>query len=229
MRKFAAFLALSCFAAAQSNVTVSGSVTLLRKDGKGAHVVGNSAAVVWLKPVSSAPKPEPKQFEIKQIRKCFDPHVLAVPVGSRVAFPNLDPFLHNVFSMFDGRRFDLGLYESGASHSATFDRVGVCYIFCNIHPEMSAAVVVLDTAYYAVSNSHGIFTIADVPEGRYIVNVWHERARPENPREFPREITLSSPRAALPAIRLVDSGQLLIPHKNKYGVDYDTPPVTVYK
>jgi len=162
----------------------------------------------------------PGRFKMVQHHKRFDPHVLAMPVGSVVDFPNLDPFFHNVFSMFDGKRFDLGLYEAGASHSATFDRPGISYIFCNIHPEMSAVVIAVDSLYYAVSNKAGQFSILNVPAGRYAISVWHERGKLEGPGS---EAMISSQNTSLPPIRLVDSGQLVAPHKNKYGKDYDSP------
>jgi hypothetical protein len=110
-----------------------------------------------------------------------------------------------------------------------FDRPGVCFLFCNIHPEMSAVVMVLDTPYFAVSDKAGRYAIADVPGGRYMVNIWHERARPENPREFPHEVSISPVAPRLARIRLVDSGQLIPPHKNKYGKDYETPSGATYK
>lgn len=212
-------------------VTVTGSVSVVRGGATSGAKLDNASAVVWLKPASgvtyrpsdgsgSSSRPH---FKIVQHHKRFEPHVLAIPVGSIVDFPNLDPFFHNVFSMFDGKRFDLGLYESGTSHGATFDTPGVCYIFCNIHPEMSAAVVVLDTPYYAVSNAAGEFSIANVPPGRYFLFVWHERGKPQAAGEFPRDITVAAENATIRPIRLIDSGQLLVPHKNKYGRDYDPP------
>jgi plastocyanin len=207
-------------------IHVSGTVTLIRTGGAASGKPDHSNAVVWLKPVrATAPemKRRPEKFEMRQQHKQFEPHVLVVPAGSQVDFPNRDPFFHNVFSMFDGKRFDLGLYEAGATHSVTFDRPGVCYIFCNIHPEMSAVVVVVDTHYYAVSNRLGEFAIDGVPAGRYMLSVWHERAKPENPREFPREVSITPETAVLAPIRMLDSGQLSISHKNKYGRDYDVP------
>jgi hypothetical protein len=132
--------------------------------------------------------------------------------------------------MFDGKRFDLGLYEAGASHSVTFDRGGIVYIFCNIHPEMSAVVVVTDTPYYATSDKAGQFSISHVPPGRYLVTVWHERGKTEVTENFPRQVTITQENAMLPTIRLIDSGQLVAPHKNKYGHDYDQmSPSPIYK
>jgi plastocyanin len=95
----------------------------------------------------------PGSFTLLQKNKMFTPHLLVVPVGSSVAFPNADPFFHNVFSLFDGRRFDLGLYEAGSTRSVVFSREGVSYIFCDIHSEMSAVVIALATPYYGFADS----------------------------------------------------------------------------
>jgi plastocyanin len=219
---------LSALAAAQpESVKVTGTVAVIREGRAAAGKPDHSNAVIWLKAVRGrAPETAPpgeRKLEMRQQHKRFEPHVLAVLAGSTVGFPNLDPFFHNVFSMFDGKRFDLGLYEAGASHSVTFDRAGVCYIFCNVHPEMSGVVVVLDTPYYAVTNRRGEFTIADVPAGRYTLSIWHERGKPEVETDFPRAVSIAPDNAVLPPIRLRDAGQLSVPHKNKYGVDYESP------
>src|SRR5579884_454193 len=101
-----------------------------------------TGAVVSLTPVYPAQrdalKEAPVHATLVQKNKTFLPHVLVIPPGSTVDFPNHDPFFHNVFSLFEGKRFDLGLYESGTSRSVKFDRTGVSYIFCNIHPQMNA-------------------------------------------------------------------------------------------
>jgi hypothetical protein len=165
-----------------------------------------------------------------QHNKHFEPHLLAIPAGSAVEFPNLDPFFHNVFSMFDGNRFDLGLYESGKSHAVTFSRPGVSYIFCNIHPEMSAVAIVLDTPYYGVSNRGGDFSIPNVPAGTYMLSVWHERGKPPHADDLPREVTVSAANPSLGMIHLMGSVQLSLPHKNKYGHAYEAPaPPVIYK
>jgi len=159
-----------------------------------------------------------------QRNKRFEPRMLVAPVGAVIDFPNLDPFFHNVFSLFDGKRFDLGLYEAGSSRSVPFNTAGVCYIFCNIHPDMSAVVVVVDTPYYAVSNAAGDFIVPNVPPGRYTLSVWHERDKPEHPEAFPREVLISGSSTSLGAIRLIESDAMIAPHKNKYGHDYTPPP-----
>ena len=106
--------------------------------------------------------------------KQFIPHLLVVRTGSSVDFPNLDPFYHNVFSLFNGKRFDLGLYESHSTRSVRFDREGVSYIFCNIHPEMGAVIISLSTPYFGVSSASGAVVIHAVPPGNYRLNVWAE-------------------------------------------------------
>jgi len=188
-------------------------------------------AVVWLKPLSSpAPRPagsdaqaSPRRLRLVQKQKKFDPHVLVVPLGSVVDFPNNDPLFHNVFSLFNGKRFDLGLYEAGTTRGVLFDRPGICYIFCNIHPEMSAVVVVLDTPYYAVSDEAGEIVMSNVPPGRYRLQVFHERCLPEFLSTLTREITVSPEGSVLGPIRLVEAGELRLTHKNKYGREYDLP------
>jgi plastocyanin len=186
-----------------------------------------SRIVVWLEPVE--PKSQPpvqnvavQHLSLTQKNKSFDPHLLVVRVGSVVDFPNRDPFFHNVFSLFDGKRFDLGLYEAGTTRHVRFDRPGVCYIFCNIHPEMSAVVIVLDTPYYAIASGSSSFTIPDVPAGRYQVHVWDERSLPETLNQLTREVTLSAAQPSLGAIRIPEA-DLPLAHKNKYGRDYDKP------
>jgi plastocyanin len=221
---------VTCFAGtgyvtAAEMVDVTGTVSIVQEGRAPTGHVDNSNAVIWLKRAKGSavevPLPKPGKFEMRQQHKRFTPHLLAVPAGSRIAFPNLDPFFHNVFSMFDGKRFDLGLYEAGASHSVTFDRVGVSYIFCNVHPEMSGVVVALDTPWYAVTNGAGEFAIAGVPAGQYLLDVWHERGMAGTGNEFPRTVTVDAANAKIAPIRLRDTGQLLIPHKNKYGADYE--------
>lgn len=186
-----------------------------------------SSILVWLEPLE--PKSEPplqnvpeQHLSLTQKNKSFDPHLLVVRVGSVVDFPNRDPFFHNVFSLFDGKRFDLGLYEAGTTRHVRFDRAGVCYIFCNIHPEMSAIIIVLDTPYYAVASGSGSFTIRDVPAGRYQLHVWDERSLPETLSQLTREVTLSTTQPSLGAIRIPEA-DLALTHKNKYGRDYEKP------
>lgn len=117
----------------------------------------------------------------------FVPHVLAVPVGTTVDFPNSDAVLHNVSSASQAKRFDLGMYGQGETRSVTFDTPGVIAIRCNVHPRMSAFVVVHTNPFTAVTDKHGGYTIAGAPGGSYTVRVWHqdlgERTVPVTMRE----------------------------------------------
>src|SRR5690242_12619622 len=174
---------------ADDTVEVKGRIELQRRGGAVHHTDGPDA-VVWLTPV--APNPQtaaplaPKHERLVQRDKTFSPHVMVIPAGSTVDFPNKDPFFHNVFSLFEGKRFDLGLYEAGTSRIVHFDRPGVCYIFCNIHPEMSAVVVVVDTSFYGISDKAGNVTIADVPQGQYTAHIWYEGGAPEQLKPMTR-------------------------------------------
>lgn len=163
------------FAAESPRATteVSGRVEL----PKGKSSTYRPAIVVWLTPVGPAaevPEVRPGRFTLVQKNKTFSPHLLVIPVGSVVSFPNEDPFFHNVFSLFNGKRFDLGLYESGSTKDVVFSREGVSYIFCNIHPEMSAVVLALSTPLFAIADSSARFAIHQVPEGEYATHVWIE-------------------------------------------------------
>lgn len=184
-----------------------------------------SNVVVWLTPsdssaVSAAPASPTHHPQLVQRNKSFDPHVLVIQVGSSVQFPNKDPFFHNVFSLFDGKRFDLGLYEGGSTNFARFDRVGISFLFCNIHPEMSAIVVAVATPYFAVSDHSGRVAISGVSDGLYLLHVWYERSSPKELKDLDRPVTISESAHSLPTILVTDNGDFRLTHKNKYGQDY---------
>ncbi|MFZ1140557.1 MAG: carboxypeptidase regulatory-like domain-containing protein [Candidatus Sulfotelmatobacter sp.] len=191
------------------------------------HTLTNaSQAVVWLTPVgATAEPPRQKVSEIPQLvqkNKSFHPSLLVIPVGGKVEFPNHDPFFHNAFSLFEGKRFDLGLYESGTTRFVQFDKPGVSFIFCNIHAEMSAVVIALATPYYAISDSRGNLSISNVPPGRYELQVFHSSVAPDALRALNREITVAPGATSLGTFTLAES-DLTLAHKNKYGRDYDRP------
>jgi plastocyanin len=133
-------------------------------------VVGD--AVIWLDAPNApraAPAP-PAVLEQRQLQ--FFPHVLAVQVGTKVKFPNNDRVFHNVFSYHDGKPFDLGLYPVGTVRDVPFSQPGLSRIFCNIHPQMAAYVMVVDTPYFGVSDEGGRFAIHGVPQGTYPYHAW---------------------------------------------------------
>jgi plastocyanin len=221
-RELGLLLSLAALASAQE-VTVTARVAPIAKS---AHSQAHNV-VLWLTPVgdqsslrgdpSNVPKPR-----LTQQSKHFSPHVLVVPVGSVVEFPNRDPFFHNVFSLFEGKRFDLGLYEAGTTRDVHFDKPGISYIFCNIHAEMSAVVIALQTPFYGISNQHGDIVIPHVPVGRYTLRIWDEVALPEALNDMTREVTVSEDTSTLGLFRLPEAASQPS-HKNKYGRDYDPP------
>lgn len=194
---------------------------------KNGHPTANaSKAVVWLTPVGAPGEPphqESSQIpKLVQRNKSFHPSLLVIPVGGKVEFPNHDPFFHNVFSLFEGKRFDLGLYESGTTRFVQFDKPGVSFIFCSIHAEMSAVVIAVATPYYAISDSRGDLSIPNVPPGRYELQVFHTSVAPDELRALSREVTITPGATSLGTFTLPES-DLTLAHKNKYGRDYDRP------
>ena len=181
--------------------------------------------VAWLTPTGesgSIQPPIPGRFRLVQKNRTFTPHLLVVPVGSMVSFPNEDPFFHNVFSLFNGKRFDLGLYEAGSSREVRFSREGVSYIFCNIHPEMSAVVIALTTPLYDVADSAGSFIIHPVPPGTYELHVWIEGAPQPDLDRLSRRITLAEGQSSRITIDASRAYHPIGNHLNMYGKPY--PP-----
>ena len=121
------------------------------------------------KPVSGA------RVDQKGMR--FVPHVLVVTKDTKVDFPNNDAVYHNVFAQFHAKKFDLGLYPKGSSKSIVFDRTGVVSVLCNVHSEMSAYIVIVDTPYYTITDKNGKFSIPGVKAGKYTAKAWHESGK----------------------------------------------------
>ena len=105
----------------------------------------------------------------------FVPHVVAVTTGSAVAFPNADPFFHNVFSLSRGANFDLGRFPPGVSRARVLTQPGIVKVFCHIHSHMSAVVRVFDHPWFVIPDDQGTFAIDGVPEGEHTLVAWHER------------------------------------------------------
>ena len=135
--------------------------------------------VVWLEAPTAPARPQAGRIVLDQRNLTFSPHVLAVRVGTIVDFPNNDRVFHNVFSFRDGKRFDLGMYPVGTLRHVTFDRPGLSRIFCNIHPNMAAYVMAVDSPYFARADESGAFTIAEVPDGTYTYHAWRPGAAVE--------------------------------------------------
>jgi plastocyanin len=180
--------------------------------------------VAWLTPSDGdppSPSSPPHTYRMVQKGKKFTPHLLVIPIGAIVQFPNEDPFFHNVFSLYNGKRFDLGLYEAGSKREVRFDREGVSYIFCNIHPEMGAVILVLPTPFYADSRGSEI-RIQQVPPGKYTLNVWSEGATTESLNSARRRVTINPATTDLGYITLTAAPSPVLHHTNKFGEAY--PP-----
>jgi len=189
---------------------VRGHLTVLDQGDRQAGDVGQ--AVLWL----DGPAPvQAVSVEMTTANKSFSPHVLVVPVGSTVSFPNHDPFNHNVFSLSEEQPFDLGLYGRGATRSVRFTRAGVIRVYCNVHAQMSALIVVRDGPHFAQPEGDGSFVLPQVPPGRYLLHAWHERAP-----ELTQPLEVPPGGLADVALQLDARGYRFKPHLNKHGQPY---------
>jgi plastocyanin len=201
-------LAFSSTAAAGDIV---GRVELTEKGGKKATDL--SDVVVYVE--TSRAKAKPAKAVVSMKSKAFLPHVTVVGTGTTIDFPNEDPILHNVFSL-SGEGFDLGLYKRPKSGSRTFDKPGVYTLYCNIHPQMSAQVVVRDNPYFAQVTKDGAFRIEGVPAGEYKLVAFHERSGEGSPVS----VKVAATGEAKAALSLDAASYKRVQHKNKFGKDY---------
>jgi plastocyanin len=202
--------------------TVTGEVRLM-SDSSAKRPKDFSGVAVWLSASGRAEARQPrKHAQMLQRDKKFIPHVLVVETGTTVDFPNLDPIFHNAFSNFNGQIFDLVLYPPGSSKSVTFRRPGIVRVFCNIHPSMSAIIVVVDSSYFTTTDEDGGFSIPDVSPGAYRVHFFHERATPDKLDQLTSPISVTTGTSKLQTVSISETGYLPVAHKNKYGRDY--PP-----
>jgi plastocyanin len=226
MRIRIAALAFCLLTSSLSAEDLAGRVQLLAKGGKGpARGSDVRQVVVWFQPASpQSVKAGDTPFEMVTRRKEFEPRLLVIPKGSRVRFPNEDPILHNVFSVSSPNQFDLGLYKGRPGKEKRFDQPGVVRVYCNVHHDMVAYIVVLDTPYHASPNADGEFTLRGLPKGPGKLVVWHEQADPktidlELPRKGPFKVDLEVVRPLIPS-HLDKSGQSYFRSR---GDRYETP------
>jgi plastocyanin len=190
---------------------VTGRVELLQKGGR--RVTDLSDVVVYLDGVKTHPRPTRTTVTMKG--KAFLPRVTVVPVGGTVDFPNQDPIYHNVFSVSGENRFDLDLYRRPKSASWTFESPGLVRVYCNIHPQMSAVVLVRDNAHFTRATADGSFTLEGVPAGRYTLKAWQERAG-----EVSQAITVPAEGDTRADLLLDASSYKRVTHKRKDGSHY---------
>ena len=192
-----------------------GHLQLLAKGGKepakGSDV---RQAVVYFEPANpQAVKAPEKPFEMVTRRKELVPRLLVIPRGSKVRFPNEDPILHNVFSVSTPNQFDLGLYQRGPGKEKRFEQPGLVRVYCNVHHDMVAYILVLDTPLHATPDANGEFALLGLPRGPGKLTVWHEQADPwtmsvDLPQKGPLSIGLQIVRPLIPS------------HLNKSGKSY---------
>jgi plastocyanin len=193
--------------------TITGTVELLDKGGRKASDLTD--VIVYVDGLKGRTRAATASMTMKA--KTFTPHVLVVPVGGTVEFPNEDPIFHNVFSVSGENRFDLDLYKRPKKGSFTFQHPGVARVYCNIHPQMSAVVMVRDNPYFTKAASDGSFTLEGVPAGRHLLKAWHERGGEQG-------VEVQVPAEGQVGAQLVLDGSHFkrVQHKNKFGKDYST-------
>jgi plastocyanin len=188
---------------------VSGVVRTLGRPG-----LVPAPSLVYAERTDTAPPRQNSRVTLRQKNKTFTPRLLGVPVGSVVDFPNDDIIFHNVFSLSGPQPFDLGQYRSGQSQSRSFTQAGTYRVFCNIHPNMSALILVVPTPYVAITDADGRFVL-DLPPGRYRLTAVSERAGPASV-----EITAQSGATQAEPLTLDETAWVATQHKNKFGKDY---------
>jgi plastocyanin len=179
-----------------------------------------ATAVVYAEPVDAAAPRRPGRFTLRQKNKMFQPSVLAIPTGSTVEFPNDDLIFHNVFSLSGPEPFDLGLYRGGASRVRAFTSPAAYRVFCNIHPQMTALIVVVPTPYVTLADAAGRYSL-DLPPGRYRLTALSDRAA-----AVTAEVTSLAGAVTAPDLQIDESRFVSVAHKNKHGQDY---PAESYK
>jgi plastocyanin len=211
-RVVACVLAISVAAGSSLTAgTLQGRVEMLERKGRKAKDL--SEVVVWVE--GPRVTPEPARATIKMEKKRFEPRLVVVPVGGQVAFPNMDPILHNAFSVSGANRFDLELYKKPKSRSHTFEHPGIVRVYCNIHPQMFAFVVVRDNPFWARASRDGRFSIPGVPTGTWRLKAWHFQAG-----EIEQSIRVTETGVVSVALTLDASQYRRARHRNKYGKKY---------
>jgi len=215
VRTAAAVAAWALAASSASAGPVNGTVRTLARAG-----VAPAAIVVYAEPVDAPASRAARRVVLTQKNKTFQPRVLAVPAGSSVDFPNNDGIFHNVFSLSGPQPFDLGLYRAGETKQRTFATPGIYRVFCNIHPQMTAMIVVTPSAFTTVAGADGRFTL-DLPPGRYKITALSERAAAVSV-----DATSSAGASTAPELTLDESAWGFVQHKNKFGKEY---PAAAYQ
>jgi len=217
-------ICFSLFMTLMPSATVRGKISIQESNGKHAKPLQLSNVVVWLndsnRESASLVRANAVKAKMLQKNKTFTPHVLAIPMGSTLEFPNADPIFHNAFSNYNGQIFDIGLYPPGSTRTVKFQKPGIVRVFCNIHASMSAVIVVLSSPWFATSDADGSFQIENVPDGIYSLGIYYERATEQTLSALQRTVDVGTQTVDLGTVAISESGYLSIPHLNKYGKPY---------
>jgi plastocyanin len=217
MPRLAILVFVSLFAASALAHELSGTVEVTLKGDKKKEDL--SSVVVYLDQIKDDPAVPAsqlkKEFLMETRNKQLTPRVLAVPVGSTVSFPNFDPIFHNLFSVSRPNDFDLGLYKGGTSKSKTFTVPGVIRVYCNVHPQMTATIIVANSGFYTVAGKSGSYSLGQVPPGSFMLRAYSEEGQTE------QKIDMGN--SSLNVKLTIDAKNFKkIKHKNKFGKDYPT-------
>ncbi|MEJ7602217.1 MAG: hypothetical protein WKG01_30245 [Kofleriaceae bacterium] len=204
---------MSAVAHAGPTGRIFGKVTVKEADGK---AVPGSDVIVYVVGFAEPPGPGPS-IRIEQNDRRFKPDLVAITVGESIAFPNGDPILHNVFSQSPARKFDLGSFKRNESKEKQFPGPGVIDVYCNIHPEMAATILVLPNRRHVRAGSDGTFALEGVPVGNWQLFAYTRRAT----RPVMARITVTAGGDAKQDLALVRGAEA--DHPNKYGERYRHP------
>ena len=217
MKRFLLTASLCALVSSQlAAAAVNGKVMFLTKRGQRPVI---NETLVWLEPAGKTWKKPAGTFTMTTRSKAFLPHVMAVPAGSTITFPNEDPIAHNLFSLTPGNTFDLGLYRRGPGKAQKFESPGAVNVYCNVHPNMSAVVHVMSTPYYGFTDGEGNYSF-DVPAGKYRVNAWNEQG---GSATSDIEVKADGKIAGATLLTIDGRNARDAQHKNKFGQAYRAP------
>lgn len=196
---------------------VTGKVDIVLKGDK--EKADLDSTIVYLQPSAGKadiPSAEVKKaYTVRMKNKQFTPQAIVIPVGATVDFPNDDAIYHNIFSVSTPNQFDLGLYKSGASESKTFSAPGEVKVFCNVHPQMTGTILVVQSPYYTMTDKEGNYSLSNVAPGIYEIKAYSEEGQTSQKIDIRQN--------SIKVMLTIDGkGYKKLPHKNKFGKDYNT-------
>ena len=141
-------------------------------------------AVIYAEPAGGGAPRTKREVHIEQIDKTFVPLVTVVQTGTAVNFPNRDSIRHHVYSFSPAKIFEIKLFTGVPANPVTFDKPGEVVLGCNIHDQMIAYVLVVETPYFAKTGKDGKAKLENLPAGHYRIKVWHYGAEAPAPQSL---------------------------------------------